>query len=145
MKKILIAISLFAATTHEAFAVPRKDRLECELPDGSKFHSSAKYDWEPLSNVFPVSERLDQEPFSVAFYPAKSRRKIALPESVFFRSMEPIARQTTSAAVFVCSTAYLTQAAYFCRWLKLPDHPFIARAVRVNGKKMNAKFPSIPH
>jgi len=43
-------MTLFSTT---ACAIPRSDVLECDLPDGSKFILTSKYDWNPVGLFNP--------------------------------------------------------------------------------------------
>ncbi len=78
--KLLVTIIFRVIAIIPAYAVPRTETLECGLPDGSKFILTAQHDWDPLSIVFPVTQRTIQEPFRIKFQRKSRWPKISFPK-----------------------------------------------------------------
>ncbi|MBR0567109.1 exo-alpha-sialidase [Azoarcus sp. L1K30] len=126
MGVVLIAVFLAAMP-----GIPRKDVLECGLPDGSKFVLTAGYDWYPLARVLPeAAERLNQGPWSVEYQeerePFKAFKSEA-PASVSFLNTTDIELREVCAKVGKLHGIPLVAFSYLNRddnWLPLEGFPW---------------------
>jgi hypothetical protein len=82
----LLTLSVLALLAAPVRAIPRKDVLECVLPDGGRATLTSRYDWSPLARIIPadVAERLNQDSWKIVFEATASRSATSPPRSITY-------------------------------------------------------------
>lgn len=80
----LLTLSVLVLLAAPVRAIPRKDVLECVLPDGGSATLSSRYDWSPLARIIPadVAERLNQDTWKIVFDATASRSATSPPRCI---------------------------------------------------------------
>jgi hypothetical protein len=82
----LLTLSVLALLAAPVHAIPRKDVLECVLPDGGRATLTSRYDWSPIARIIPadVAERLNQDSWKIVFEATASRSATSPPRSITY-------------------------------------------------------------
>lgn len=82
--RLPLAFCLLAGVATAAQAIPRKDVLECALPNGGRATLTARYEWSPLAEIIPadLSKRLNQESWQIRFEASGGRDAQHPPRSI---------------------------------------------------------------